>query len=248
MVNDNDSSAENSEINDSQTEIDTVNSIRFLLTNARSLKPKISSLAENFDTMKLHFACITETWFRGGRNLEQSLDDFEGANAIKFLHKSRDGRGRGPAGGGVALAFDTRTCNFKRRKISNAVKGHEILSAVGKVGNIARKVVVLVVYIPPKTKAAAQEEIAAAVSNEIARAHAEYNNPLVVIGGDFNKRDISAGLADSCVFEEAQTGPTRGPNKLDLVYTNFGSSIQEAQTLPPLQSEVESIVITDACS
>lgn len=102
---------------------------------------------------------------------------------------------------------------------------------------MARKVVVIVSYIPPKTKAAAHEEIMRAISEEIARAHAEYNNPLVVVGGNFNHRDISAGLVDSCAFEEVQTRSTRGPNKLDLIYTNFAVAIQESQTLPPLSNE-----------
>lgn len=111
-----------------------------------------------------------------------------------------------------------------------------MLCAVGRVGNISRKVVVIVVYIPPNTKVRTHEEIVRAVADEIARAHAEYNNPLVVVGGDLKHKDIAGGLADSCVFEEVPSGPTRGPNKLDVLYTNFPESIKESFTIPPLST------------
>ena len=37
-------------------------SVRLLLTNARSLKPKIDSLKSAFSSLGLNLACITETW------------------------------------------------------------------------------------------------------------------------------------------------------------------------------------------
>ena len=39
---------------------------RFLLTNARSITPKIDSLKDAFNSLNLQFACITETWYAGG--------------------------------------------------------------------------------------------------------------------------------------------------------------------------------------
>ena len=41
------------------------NCARFLLTNARSLTPKIDSLIDAFRLLSLHFACVTETWYQG---------------------------------------------------------------------------------------------------------------------------------------------------------------------------------------
>ena len=40
-------------------------SVRLLLTNARSLKPKIDSLKSAFSSLGLNLACITETWYKG---------------------------------------------------------------------------------------------------------------------------------------------------------------------------------------
>ena len=90
--------SENSLIND-QTPLTLEHGARLLLTNARSLKPKIDSMVDAFQSLKLDFSCITETWFRGGRDLTANIEDLEGATGIKILHKSRDGRKCNAEGG-----------------------------------------------------------------------------------------------------------------------------------------------------
>ena len=45
-----------------------INKIAFLLTNARSLGPKISSLIDYLNEMSLTFAMISETWLVSGRS------------------------------------------------------------------------------------------------------------------------------------------------------------------------------------
>ena len=65
---------------------------RFLLTNARSLELKMGSLLDAFQSLKLHFVSVTETWYRGGKDLAAHLSDVEGSAGIKIIHKSRDGR------------------------------------------------------------------------------------------------------------------------------------------------------------
>ena len=72
---------------------------------------KTEALTDAFESLKLDFACITETWFKGGRELKEMLIDIEGASGIRFDHKSRDGRGRS-VGGGVAVAYNPSTCNL----------------------------------------------------------------------------------------------------------------------------------------
>ena len=70
-----------------------------LLTNARSLKPKMNSLVDAFDSLALNFACITETWYQGGKALKDHLVEVEGANGIRILQKNRDGRLKKRGGG-----------------------------------------------------------------------------------------------------------------------------------------------------
>ena len=55
---------------------------------------KTDALTDAFESLILDFTCVTETWFKGGKELEEMLTDIEGASGIRFIHKSRDGRGR----------------------------------------------------------------------------------------------------------------------------------------------------------
>ena len=65
------------------------NCARMLITNASSLLPKFDSMVDEFQSLDLHFAYLTE--------------DEKG---IRIIHKSRDGRKK-KSGGGVAIAFNT---------------------------------------------------------------------------------------------------------------------------------------------
>ena len=146
----------------------TKDNVRFMLTNARSLKPKILSMIDAFTSLDLHFAAITETWFRSRAALRDSLEDIKCLTGIKILHKSRDGRSR-RVPGGVAFAFDSKTCNFKQRTL-RAGRKFEMLCAVGKVGKITRKFAIFTIYIQPNTKACELASIVAALEEEIASA------------------------------------------------------------------------------
>ena len=167
---------------------------RFLLTNARSLKPKIGALLDSFGSLNLYFACITETWYAGGRELRDHLTDIKGAAGIRILHKSRDGR-TNKRGGGVAIAFNSALCNFKQRQLKLVEKGHEVICAVGKVGKIDRKVVVFVVYVPPGMRAPQLQKLREGLAAEVSAAKATYKNPVFAIGGDFNHRDVAGEIS-----------------------------------------------------
>lgn len=58
-----------------------------------------------------------------------------------------------------------------------------------------------------------------------------------MVAGNFNHRDVFGALNDADSFSEVETGPTRGPNKLDVFYINFGNMVTESQTLEPLESD-----------
>ena len=221
---------------------------KFLLANARSLTPKINSLLDAFGSLQLHCAAITETWFRGGRKINESIMDIEGATGIRIIHKSRDGRRSGNRGGGVAFAFNTNTCNFKRKALMPRAGKFEILGVVGNVGKIPRRVVSFVVYIPPNTKAADLSEIREALAEEIAAAKISYKRPLIMVGGDFNPRDISSCLGDTEPLEPILTGPTRGESTLDVMYTNFGEQVKGSEVVPALQTDHGTDSNTDASS
>ena len=151
--------------------------------------------------------------------LRDDLRELEGKSGIRVLHRSRDGRtNRG--GGGVALAFRTANCNFRTRHLKQLSREFEVLCAVGKIGKIERTVVIFVVYIPPDMRAAALEKLREELSAEIVAVQKSYKNPIIIVNGDMNKRDLGAGLREVADFELIKTGPTRGSSNIDLVYLN----------------------------
>ena len=179
-------------------------------------------------------ACVTETWFRNGRDLSCKLDEVEDEKGVKFLHRSRDGRRR-KGGGGVAIAFRPNLCNLKQRQLSNIKREHEVICATGRVGKMLEKVAIFAIYIPPDTRAAEFRDLCEAVEVEIAAVKVALNNPVVVIGGDFNNRDMGQALSASEVYE-IDSEPTRGIARLDRVLCDRPSLVNMVKKLPPLET------------
>ena len=204
-----------------------------LFTNARSLLPKLESMTRAFQSLSLHGAGITETWFKGGKSLKERLDELEDAEGIRVIHKSRDGRNK-KAGGGVAFAYCTGTANFKQLTLKSISREQEVLGVVGRVAKVKKKIVVFTVYVPPSTKVAEFESICSALTHEIAAARAAHGDPIIFVGGDFNRRDVGPALLRAADLRPISTEPTRGASTLDVVYSKVNYRLTEVQTLPPL--------------
>lgn len=104
------------------------------------------------------------------------------------------------------------------------------------IGKISRKVVIFVVYVQPTLRAAELEELKEALSVEVGAARRSYKDPLILVSGDFNHRDVGAALNEVGDFDAVSTGPTRGNSTSDLVYTNALSAQTDTRVLPPLES------------
>ena len=100
------------------------------------------------------------------------------------------------------------------------------MCATGKIGKIGRRFVVFAVYVPPDIKAARFEALGEALAAEITVVKAAIKDPVVIVGGDFNHRDIvgAIGLAEPVTL--VPTGPTRGNSTIDLVYTNAPAAVR----------------------
>ena len=210
-------------------------SMSFMLTNARSLVPKLDSMVDAFESLELDFLCVTETWFKGGKELAATLRDLQGKSGLSVIHKSRDGRGR-TRGGGVAIAFNSSSCNFKRRALGPAARGLEIVCVTGRVKKITRKIAVFTVYIPPRTSAADLATLEEVLSTEIDAVRASLGDPLIVIGGDLNNRKLGINEGGSRALNCIETPPTRGNSVLDVVYSNFAGAVENVEVLGPLQA------------
>ena len=182
---------------------------------ARSYQ-KLGALVDAFGSLDLDVACITETWFRPGKELQSRLDDLEGEHGIIILHRSRDGRAK-RAAGGVAIAFRTGACNLRKRDMKNKKDGQEIMCLTGKIGRIPRKVAILAVYVPPDMKAPKFKELCDTLVLEVAAIKLAMGNPVIYVAGDFNHRDVGPSLRLAADLEIVSTAPTCGLNTLDLI-------------------------------
>ena len=85
---------------------------------------------------KTTIALLTETtWFsKGNKKISHDLKTLELRDDIALLRKDRSSRG-----GGIALAFDSKTSDFKKLPLSS-LRGqeYEILAARGKITGVKK--------------------------------------------------------------------------------------------------------------
>ena len=70
----------------------------YIVTNARSLAPKMRSAIENFNELDLSLAIITESWLKDGKRLEECVGDLEMGENIRMIHKNRAAKKTRPNG------------------------------------------------------------------------------------------------------------------------------------------------------
>ena len=189
-------------------DIDKAQCASLLLTNARSLLPKMGALKDAFDSLELHCACVTEMWFRAGKDLNRTQENFEGEHGISIIHCSRDGRSK-KAAGGVAIAFRTSACNLRRRHLKNRREGQELLCVTGRIAGVPRKVAVFVCYVPPDMRAAKFGELCDTLAAEVAAVKMALGDPVIFVTGDFNHRDVGPTLslaANLCLTPQGLPG------------------------------------------
>ena len=62
----------------------------------------------------------------------------------------------------------------------------------------------------------------------------KYNDPYIIIGGDFNRRSASEATRDYPDIRPVTTSQTRGDSTLDIVLTNFNDELMDAYTVDPI--------------
>ena len=88
--------------------------LKLLLTNARSLSPKIESLQNMFSEHKIDVALITESWLKDGTTLDKDVIDLEYGTNLKIIYKNRPKSRAGSrrVGGGVSIIYNKSTCSL----------------------------------------------------------------------------------------------------------------------------------------
>lgn len=208
--------------------------MKFLLTNARSLSPKIISLQTAFEEHELDFALITESWLRDGQLLDRDVIDLEHGSNLRIIYKNRPTRGANArrVGGGVSIVYNKASCNFRERRVAG--NKFEMVVASGKINKSNKMVFVYCVYIQPRMLAAELGKLKEVLADDVTKIKTKHPDPVIYIGGDMNKRDLLDAVDCFRDMERKNFDATRGEACLDVLYSN--ASVYKSKVWPPLET------------
>lgn len=207
-----------------------------LVTNARSLAPKMPCFIENFKELDVSFAVISESWLKEGKDLSKDLVDLECGEGLKVIHKSRKSRRGRNVGGGIAIVYQKSRISLTERKIPGCGR-NELVCAVGRTPEYRRKIVVYGIYVTLRLNAAQTESILQLLVTDIDKINQEISDPIIYLGGDFNHASINKITDEFPDLTIQQTAATRGDSTIDYVATNITEFITLTELLPPLTNE-----------
>ena len=178
-------------------------------------------------------ALLTETWFnKGNKKLAHDLKQLSQQHEISLLRKDRTSRG-----GGVALAFDSTSAEFKKVQL-RTLKGceHEILVAHGRVHGVKKSHLVFVGYIPPSYMSAQNKGFFDVLTDAMSEAWSKFPESWVTLGGDWNNRDLAPVLTLFPDLKMVESGPTRKTATLDILVTSYSDHVSVVSVNHALES------------
>ena len=171
---------------------------------------------------------LTETWLTKKHCSPRVLSDLTlGAN-LSFIR-----RDRGSRGGGVAICFDPTRIRLSAFPVGKDIKG-EIVCATGNSPLTKRKIALLSVYLPPALRVSEVEEILEGVVEVIDKLKVKFDDPILMVGGDFNKKSMLVLLTAVPELRPIKAGATRANQALDEIYCNVDKCVVEKEILKPL--------------
>ena len=205
-----------------------------MLTNARSLAPKILSIHTMFREHELDVAMVTESWLKDGKTLDRDVTDLEYGSNMGIIYRNRPKRAASArvVGGGVSIVYDKTKCNLRERKIVG--NKFELVLAVGKLGKMPKQCAFFCVYLEPRMKASEVSKVNELIARETLKLKAA-GDCLIFIGGDLNRKSITPAVQDFPDIQQVNIAPTRGDACLDILFSN--SSFLDHDVWPPLSTD-----------
>ena len=103
--------------------------------------------------------------------------------------------------------------------------------------NHSHPIYIFGVYIPPKTSAVRSHECLSLISDAVLKIKTEVRESHILIGGDFNHRDMSVAIGDYNDLEILPSPPLRGEASLDVTACSFGRFHHSTTVHDPLETE-----------
>ena len=93
--------------------------------------------------------------------------------------------------------------------------------------------VTVAAYLPPNCPVGRGRASMEFVAGAISEAKRRFDDPLIVLVGDFNQWKIEDHLADFPDLMEHPVGVTRGQRCIDRIFTNIPGVVEEGTVPPP---------------
>ena len=179
---------------------------------------------------------ITETWLADGESLERDIQDLAKGAGLGMICRNRGPGVRGVSHGGVAIVSNLSNCTLQKIDMPNP-DNFEVLVTLSNVTGYSRKLLTVGCYLPPNYPIPRGRAALDHIEDVVREIKRQYRDPFLIVAGDFNQWAIHDALQDFPDLREALVGPTRKDRCIDRIFTNFGWSITESGTVPPLEPE-----------
>ena len=173
---------------------------------------------------------LTETWLANKHC--PPMNDLTAGASLNFIR-----RDRGSCGGGVAVCYNPNKIRMSRFKSQVVDNNTEIICAVGSCQLTQRKICAISIYLPPSMSAAQLAQAVQTLTDYTDEVLIKYHDVIVMIGGDFNGKDISSFLSAHSSLKATCAGATRQGVALDEIYSNVQERIVEKGIQKPLSKE-----------
>ena len=204
-----------------------INNFNFMLTNARSLAPKLDSFIENFNERNIDLSVVTETWLQDNHGLLQDGDvALSLGEGIGAIHR---GRPPGMRGGGVGIFY--RRSKMKVVDVTPAALRDEIVAALCSVRGVSRKVVCIGAYLTTALDIDGAASFLERINDLIHLVKSKYNDPVIIVAGDWNQAETDIAFSDFEGIQQVLSPPTRGVEVLDITFTNAPRSVPRGGSL-----------------
>ena len=126
--------------------------------------------------------------------------------------------------------------SMKRVELPN-LDDFEVVMAVATLQRYGRKIVNIGAYIPPNYRVARGKKCLQYVAEAVMEAKRKYNEPTIIVAGDFNQWEVVGVLQDFSDISEVQVGPTRAGRSIDRIFINRVDRVRGYGTVPPLDAQ-----------
>ena len=134
----------------------------------------------------------------------------------------------------MAVVYDNTKIRLTNFGVANVRSKSEIVCAVGNTSLTKRKIAAIAVYLPPNLNAAACETAVDDLIECINKIKTKHCDPILMVGGDYNNKNITRLLTAFPELSPVEAGATRRGAALDEIYTNISQSVKEKCVLKPL--------------